>query len=279
MTGIVLRTRVTASWFQGGGPHHVYLPKRTVQTWMYQNQLRKNNAYTCEVDIFAEGRRIDLGALNYRSGFLSSVELLFEALKIQRGSIDVSLLARLSCDSGRPEVHIFREAPHEEEAGLPWERVPLLPFSAKSEADYMVELEACVRERSKPHEELVNKFGRFLSGIGYSPLYSKSIDLALTEPPLIVEAKAIKDENAWTSNVRAAVAQLHEYKWHLLRGASLLFLASRPVPERWRSYLVDCHAIRSAWPDGASFYVEDLNKILPLARRHMDIASASQENI
>lgn len=132
----------------------------------------------------------------------------------------------------------------------------------------MVETKAASQVRGGDHERLLNRFSRFLINIGHEPAYSKSIDLVLMSPPLIVEAKAVANKK-WTHPVREAVAQLREYQWFYeeLRNAALLFLASEAVPGQWRTYLRECHNIWSAWPEGDSFFVENLDEILPLVQR------------
>lgn len=230
---------------------------------------------SCKIAIFANGCRLKIGGLYYRSGYLTGIAPLFKAFSIQPGSVGTSLFARLCCGLNGPEVYFSREIAQDEQAGMLWEQAPLRPFSPKAEDAYLVRLEASEKKRGKPHEHLLNGFHRFLKGLGYSPVYSKMIDLALEEPRLIVEAKAIADDGAWTANIRAAVAQLHEYRWFYLPGASLLFLASRPVPEDCRRYLRDCHGIGSAWPVGEDFHVEDLDDLLPV--NHQPNAESDQE--
>ncbi len=263
MVQIILRTRFKPSWFRKGYAHHITLPRVQVQSWMLENHLTDERGRSCKIEIYANGENLQQGTLNYDTGYLTGVVSLFRAFSIHSLSKGVSLYALLSCDLDRPEIHFSRERPEAKHAEIRWEQAPLHPFSAKAEDPYIAVLEASVQEREKSHEQLLNSFYRFLRRRGYSPGYSKAIDLAVEYPPLIVEAKAIKDDSCWTANIRAAVAQLHEYRWFYLADAKLLFLASRPVPESWQQYLRDCHGIKSAWPDGESFYVDGIDEILP----------------
>ena len=265
MASVVLKTHFTSSWFVKGGPHHVSLPKRDVQAWMHENGLLSPGENSCRIKIFAEGNRVSSGKLNYDTGFLSGVSSLFQRLGIHPDFTDLSLWVRLSFESSTPEIDVFRVTPPQEHQEIRWDEAPLHPFSAKSENPYQVQLKAELKERSKPHEHLLNRFCWFLEGLGYSPKNSKTIDLALESPPLIVEAKAVADERSWRDNVRAAVAQLHEYRWLYMREAKLLFLASEAVPEEWREYLMQCHRIFAAWPVGDGFFVEDMDELFPVA--------------
>ncbi len=230
---------------------------------MAEHHLDGGRRRSCKIDIFADGKRLQQGTLNCDTGYLTSVAFLFDTFSISFLTKKASLYALLSCDLDRPEIHFSQERPEAKPVEIRWEQAPLHPFLAKSESPYIAVLEASVQEREKPHEQLLNSFYRFLRGRGYPPRYSKAIDLAVECPPLIVEAKVIKDGSSWTANIRAAVAQLHEYRWFYLADAKLLFLASRPVPEDWRQYLRDCHDIKSAWPAGDTFYVDDIDEILP----------------
>ncbi len=219
-----------------------------------------------QLEILADGKYAGKGALYFSSGHLTGIKKMFGIMSIaETGPARPALVARLHFSSNGPQISFgrwYNEDVLLEDAPV---RSPLLPFSEKSEDPYVVDLEASLLDkRSKNHERLVNGFARWMTAIGYKPTYSKAIDLALLHPPLIVEAKFVSP-GKWTECIRGAVAQLQEYRWFYadLHDANLLFLASMPVPEHWRGYLTECHGIRSAWPDGNSYHVEDLDALLP----------------
>lgn len=236
-----------------------------MQEWMRTHGLPKGTHASCDVEIFADGERLKYGALNFGSGNLTPASPVFHFFSITPRSHDAVLWARLSYDPGVPKVYLSKEPTQDEFKEPSWESAPLHPFIAKSENPYQVKLTADIKERSKPHENLLNRFYRYLKALRYAPKYSKNIDLALENPPVIIEAKVIPDYPSWRGNVRAAVAQLHEYRWLYLRDARLLFLASARVPDEWTEYLTQCHDILSAWPEGDSFFVEGIDEILPVA--------------
>lgn len=234
-----------------------------MQKWMRNHLLAVGSVNSCKIDIFAHDRKLRTGTLDYRSGFLTGVAPVFKLFSISAESVDISLFARLCIGPTGPEVHFYQDLPQDAQAVIDWGQAPLLPFKAKSGDSYIAKIEASVQVRSRLHEDLLNGFYRFLRRLGYSPGYSREIDLALEGPPVIIEAKVIADDGAWTASIRAAVAQLYEYRWFYLPGAELVFLASRPVPDDWTKYLRDCHGIRSAWPEGEGYHVEDLDEIFP----------------
>lgn len=244
---------------------------------MYLHNLAVGKENSCKIRIFANGNQLPDGKLDYRTGYLTHVKPVFTAFSIHAGSVDVSLFARLCCDSDGPEIHFFREIPQDGLTKIDWEQAPFLPFSAKSEDPYLAKISATIQVRTKEHEQLLNAFYHFLRQLGYSPIYSKAVDLAIKDPPVLVEAKAIADESMWAMNIRVAVGQLYEYRWFSLPGAKFLFLASEPVPEYWTQYLRKCHDIRSAWRDGQDFYVEDLEVLFP-AIPHSDTQIVPEED-
>lgn len=205
------------------------------------------------------------GALNLTTGYLTGIKKMFKIMGIAEGNTETpALVARLSMTSDSLRVSFGRLQDDETQSESIREKSPLLPFSEKSEESYLIDLESAQQERGRNHELLVNGFARWLAAIGYAPQYSKAIDLALLQPPLIVEAKFIAP-GKWTECVRGAVAQLVEYRWFspTLRNANLIFLASEPVPKHWAEYLRKCHGIRSAWPEAGTYHVEELDIILP----------------
>ncbi len=260
------------SWFANRTKHHIRLPRDCVDVLRaWKRSGGSSPGSSVQLNIFAGESSAGSGALNFRSGHLTGVTDLFSQLAIrEHDSERPTLLARLHLHGPEPQI-FFRRLGQDElredelrEDETPTQH-PLLPFSEKSEEGYLVDLKASVQERKKAHEKLLNAFARFLRMLGHAPAYSKTVDLALQNPPLIVEAKAIRDQN-WTECVRGAVAQLHEYRYfnESLRHANLLFLASEPVPGHWTGYLKIYHQIRSAWPVQGGFHVEDLDEILPV---------------
>lgn len=264
------------SWFARGTKHHIGLPPElvtVVRAWVESRGLPLGSSV--KMSIFANESPARSGALNFESGYLTGVKNLFAQLSIRQDSSErPPLLARLHLHEDKPQIFFRRlreedlqeeELQEENPQENPQAQSPLLPFSEKCEDAYLVDLKASVQERTKAHEKLLNAFARFLRMLGHAPAYSKTVDLALQSPPLIVEAKAIRDKN-WTECVRGAVAQLHEYRYfnESLRHANLLFLASEPVPDHWAGYLKNYHQIRSAWPVPGTFHVEDLDEILPV---------------
>lgn len=266
------------SWFANRTKHHIDLPRDcvgAVREWVKSRGLPLGPSV--QMRIFANETSVGSGALNFKTGYLSGVMTLFGHLSIRRHSSEkLKLAVRLHFDVDEPQIFFRRlreEEPQEETQEetqaqrplIPFSESPLIPFSEKCEDAYLIDLEAFVQVRTKAHEELLNAFARFLRMLGHAPTYSKTVDLALQNPALIVEAKAIKDKN-WTECVRGAVAQLHEYRYfnESLRHANLLFLASEPVPDHWAGYLKNYHQIRSAWPVPGGFHVEDLDEILPV---------------
>lgn len=263
------------SWFANRTTHHIRLPRnciRVVQDWIVSRGLSLESSVY--MNIFADGTYAGGGSLNFEKGHLTGVKTLFSKLSIGHWSDGLpTLSARLHFHEDRLRIFFRRLRPEDSreqdrrEADDPT-RSALIPFSEKCENAYLVDLDAVVQERSKEHESLVNRFAEYLRLLGYNPVYSKAIDLALQNPPLIVEAKAIRS-GGWIKCVREAVAQLHEYR-HFnvsLRNANLLFLASAPVPAHWMEYLKTYHRIRSAWPLQDVFHVDDVDELLPVEER------------
>lgn len=254
------------SWFARDTKHHVRVPPSlvyAVEKWVRDHGLAYKNS--TQVEIFADGKFAGNGALHFTSGHLTGIKKMFGIMSIaQTDPAKPALLARLHFSPSSPQISFGRLYKGDVLIEDGQVRSSLLPFSEKSEDSYVVDLEASLEKRSKNHERLVNGFARWMTAIGYTPRYSRAIDLALLRPPLIVEAKFI-NPGKWTECIRGAVAQLQEYRWFYadLHDANLLFLASMPVPEHWRGYLTECHGIRSAWPDGDSYHVEDLDALLP----------------
>lgn len=259
------------SWFANSTKHHISLPRDCVDVireWLKSRGLPLRRSV--QMHIFANETPAGSGSLYFKTGYLSGVLKLFSHLSIQQyRSERPRLVARLHFHEDKPQIFFRRLQKEDLQEDEPQEEIqaqhPLLPFSEKCEEGYLVDLAASIQVRTKAHEKLLNAFAKFLRMLGHTPTYSKTVDLALQNPALIVEAKAIRDKN-WTECVRGAVAQLHEYRYfnESLRHANLLFLASEPVPGHWTGYLKTYHQIRSAWPVQGGFHVEDLDEILPV---------------
>jgi hypothetical protein len=90
--------------------------------------------------------------------------------------------------------------------------------------------------RTSEHETLVNDFASWLKFThGLEPMRSAVIDLAVNDPPVIVEAKHVPGPEAWPQAIREAVSQLYEYRFFGVANPkwSLLFLASNRVEDKW----------------------------------------------
>jgi hypothetical protein len=134
----------------------------------------------------------------------------------------------------------------------------LFPFRERADTDYVANLAGGPFRRSRAHETLVNEFAAWLSARGLAVSSNAAIDLGLEDPPVIIEAKLIQPRR-WASAVREAVGQLYEYRYFQVVSpeSSLVFLASEPVPQRWRDYLDRDREIGIAWRHEDSFQLSD----------------------
>lgn len=120
-----------------------------------------------------------------------------------------------------------------ESGGAPTARF-LEPFRPKADTSYMAFIGERAERRNRTHETLVNAFVAWLSAQDFEPGRNRAIDVGLSNPPVIVEAKVIVSEH-WALAIRQAIGQLYEYRFFQVvpPDARLIFLSSRPVPDRW----------------------------------------------
>lgn len=130
----------------------------------------------------------------------------------------------------------------------------LQPFRPKADSAYVALTRQRVQKRGRKHETLVNDFSDWLAKRGLNPGRNRAIDIGLTSPPVIVEAKMVSN---WPSAIRQAVGQLYEYRHFQVvpPKAKLVFLASEPVPEQWATYLEGDRDIAVAWRLDSDFHL------------------------
>ena len=133
----------------------------------------------------------------------------------------------------------------------------LKPFKAKADTDYLSLVPGGRFRRGRKHETLVNDFASWLAERGLAVGRNAAIDLGLNEPPAIIEAKNL---TTWPKAIREAVGQLYEYRYFEVArpDASLIFLASEPVPEDWTRYLEQDRRIGVAWRVDGGFVLSSL---------------------
>jgi hypothetical protein len=86
----------------------------------------------------------------------------------------------------------------------------LAPFKPKADTDYLTKLRGGIRRRGRRHETLVNSFAAWLEDRGFEVGRNAAVDLGLTEPSVVIEAKIVI---RWPDAIRAAVGQLYEYRY------------------------------------------------------------------
>lgn len=86
----------------------------------------------------------------------------------------------------------------------------LEPFRPKADADYLARIAPRLEQRSRSHETLVNAFACWVQDKGLPIQCNQAIDLAVGDPPVIVEAKVLP-EVGYQDLVRQAIGQLYEY--------------------------------------------------------------------
>ena len=59
----------------------------------------------------------------------------------------------------------------------------------------------------------------------------------------------------WPQAIREALSQLYEYRFFEVASpdSALVFLASAPVPEKWKRHLEQDRGVAVAWQDGDEF--------------------------
>ena len=128
----------------------------------------------------------------------------------------------------------------------------LSPFRPKADSDYITSQLGGVHRRGRRHETLVNSFAAWLTGLGYEVGRNAAIDLGLSNPSVVIEAKIV---TTWPLSIRAAVGQLYEYRYFKVAdpAAELVFLVDEPVPPPWVDYLERDRQIGCVWPSASTF--------------------------
>lgn len=132
----------------------------------------------------------------------------------------------------------------------------LSPFRPKADSDYLTSHLGGVHRRGRRHETLVNRFAAWLTERGYEVGRNAAIDLGLSNPSVVIEAKIV---TTWPLSIRAAVGQLYEYRYFKVAdpAAALVFLADKPVPATWVRYLEKDRRIGCAWSTASTFVLSD----------------------
>lgn len=170
--------------------------------------------------------------------------------KLPRSFVEV-LFAESSDDQGPANEE---DAGREEVTPTPPGTAFLAPFKPKADTNYIVEIAKTRRTATRRHETLVNDFAAWLLARDLEPGRNAAIDLGLTEPPVIFEAKTINA--SWADAIRQAVGQLYEYRYFKIASpaAELVFLSEKPVPPAWLEYLERDRHIGAVWPEGGGWH-------------------------
>jgi hypothetical protein len=137
----------------------------------------------------------------------------------------------------------------------------LQPFEPRADSKYIALSHESAPILDRSHQALVTAFSAWLAYQGKIPGTNQAIDIGLTTPPVVIEAKAIR--GTWAQSIRQAIGQLYEYRYFQVvsSAANLLFLASERVPDQWLRYLEQDRKIGVAWmEDDGDFFVTDLAK-------------------
>lgn len=129
----------------------------------------------------------------------------------------------------------------------------LQPFKPKADTNYIAAVGQGPKVRTRDHETLVNSFAEWLHVRGVDAGRNAAIDLGISSPAVVVEAKILGRN--WAETIRAAVGQLYEYRYfHVSRAdADLILLVNAPIPSSWIRYLEDDRNIGAVWPAAESF--------------------------
>ncbi|MFJ6421740.1 MrcB family domain-containing protein [Streptomyces hydrogenans] len=134
---------------------------------------------------------------------------------------------------------------------------PLADFHPKDSGDYTAEIKARQQVKQRSHEKLVEDFGRYVAGRGFTPItlrqHPKDLVLRQQEPSegqegeWLVEAKIVRHGNP-TVAVREALGQLFEYRHFLYAKQAPPFLVGLFSEEIgvYVSYLEE-NGIASVW--------------------------------
>jgi len=177
-------------------------------------------------------------------------DLLFDETGLGEGSV-------------LPDPEDHEEVPPASEPAAPPSRFGFLsPFRAKQDSWYVTNVAGGVQRRSRKHETLVNRFADWLTAKGITGLgRNAAIDLGLTSPSVIIEAKTVASSpSGWSTAIRAAVGQLYEYRYFQVVDpmSQLMVLVPEVMPEKWLTYLENDRGIGAAWATGQGFELSSL---------------------
>jgi hypothetical protein len=173
------------------------------------------------------------------------------------------LVVLLFGESGMAEEGLEDPAPEDGPPGEPQVAPPtfsyLEPFVEKADAHYIVNVVQRRSKRGRRHETLVNACAKWFTGRKLSVRRNIAIDLAVGDPPIIVEAKMLPTKG-FATEIRSAIGQLYEYRYFKIASpkAPLVLLASRPLSEQWVRYLEDDRRIGVMWPEAEGFRMSEL---------------------
>jgi len=132
---------------------------------------------------------------------------------------------------------------------------PLRDFKPKSSAEYQAHVTARTITKSRSHEWLIQRYGRWVATRGFSPStkeHPKDIVIRRGHEEWLTEAKVVHQGNA-TDAVRAAIGQLFTYR-HMLPGRTTGMLAvfSESIGAAYVD-LLDSLGIAAAWWDAGTW--------------------------
>ena len=127
-------------------------------------------------------------------------------------------------------------------------------FQPKSATGYSASIPASVQIKSRDHEALVNDYGSWSIGQGFTPDTPHPRDLTLTRAGVtwLVEAKMIDGCPTANQATRAAIGQLFDYAYQDNAKPSLLALFSGPIPAREVGLLASL-GIAAVWRTGSGW--------------------------
>jgi hypothetical protein len=173
----------------------------------------------------------DRGQLSFMSNYFAKLPAEMVGLLFGPGGLAEDVLPIAIDESADDTTKDARVVPGQDSRGF------LLPFRAKADTKYVVELQGGRRIRSRTHERLVNRCAGWLSRNDLHPARNAAVDLGLEQPPVVIEAKVIGA--SWAKSIREAVGQLYEYRYFKVAdpASRLIFLADKRVPASWVRYL------------------------------------------
>ncbi len=132
---------------------------------------------------------------------------------------------------------------------------PLRDFKPKSSAEYVSVVKQAILTKSRSHEKLVDRYGRWVADQGFRPStkeHPKDIVIRRQADEWLTEAKVIYRGNA-TNAVRAAIGQLLTYRYMMPGGTTgMLALFSENIGEAY-VHLLESLGIASVWSEGGKW--------------------------